>query len=233
MYHSITIGDKNTWDDWHLVPLSRPFFSPPIPKTNFVDIPGGDGSIDLSTALSGRTVYENRTGTIEFMIVNGYKEWFILYSEIMNYLQGRKLRAVLEDDPGFYYEGRFWLKTWKSGEHYSSITMEYNVSPYKRSVNTNEDWIWDTFNFENGIIYSYTNLSIGDGLTIEVPGTIAGMSVDVTCSDDGVVLSMNGLDYTLEQGRNILSDTVLSIGMNTLSFRGTGTITINNVGRSL
>lgn len=87
MYHSITIGDKNTWDDWHLVPLSRPFFAPPIPKTNFVDIPGGDGSIDLSTALSGRTVYENRTGTIEFMIVNGYKEWFILYSEIMNYLQ--------------------------------------------------------------------------------------------------------------------------------------------------
>ena len=167
------------------------------------------------------------------MIVNGYKEWYILYSEIMNYLGGRKLRAVLEDDPGFYYEGRFWLKTWKSGEHYSSITMEYNVSPYKRSVNTDEDWIWDTFNFENGIISNYTNLPIGDGLTIEVPGTITGMPIDVTCSDDGVTLTTNGNAYALEQGRNILSNTSLSIGMNTLSFSGTGTITINNVGRSL
>ena len=54
MYHSITIGTKNTWDDWHLIPKSRPLVNPPSVKTNVVDIPGGDGALDLSTALSGR-----------------------------------------------------------------------------------------------------------------------------------------------------------------------------------
>ncbi len=43
MYHSITIGNKNTWDDWHLIPATRPLFNPPTVKTNMVNIPGGDG----------------------------------------------------------------------------------------------------------------------------------------------------------------------------------------------
>ena len=30
MYHSITIGDKNTWDDWHLIPATRPLFHPSL-----------------------------------------------------------------------------------------------------------------------------------------------------------------------------------------------------------
>lgn len=43
MYHSINFYENvndillkngnNTWGDWHLVPSSRPVFSPPSPKT--------------------------------------------------------------------------------------------------------------------------------------------------------------------------------------------------------
>lgn len=33
MYHSITIGDKNTWDDWKMIPVSRPVVAPPITAT--------------------------------------------------------------------------------------------------------------------------------------------------------------------------------------------------------
>ena len=32
MYHSITIGDKNTWDDWKIIPVSRPVVAPPVEK---------------------------------------------------------------------------------------------------------------------------------------------------------------------------------------------------------
>ena len=39
MFHSITIGDKNTWADWRLVPVSRPVFNPPPQKKVTVDIP--------------------------------------------------------------------------------------------------------------------------------------------------------------------------------------------------
>ena len=32
MYHSITIGDKNTWDDWHMIPVTPPVIAPPVEK---------------------------------------------------------------------------------------------------------------------------------------------------------------------------------------------------------
>ena len=107
MYHSVTFGDKNTWDDWRLVPASRPVFNPPAQKVTTLDIPGGDGVIDLSQSLTGYPVYQNRTGSIEFIVMNDFKPWHMAYSDIMDYLHGQKLRAVLEDDPEYFYEGRF------------------------------------------------------------------------------------------------------------------------------
>ena len=72
MYHSITFGDKNTWDDWHLIPSTRPLVNPPSRKKNTVDIPGADGSLDLSNVVSGHPVYENRSGSFEFIVENGF-----------------------------------------------------------------------------------------------------------------------------------------------------------------
>ena len=79
MYHSITIGDKNTWDDWHLIPATRPLFNPPLVKFNLQDVPGGDGMINLTKALAGRPTYGNRTGSWTFYVENGFKDWTALY----------------------------------------------------------------------------------------------------------------------------------------------------------
>lgn len=131
MYHSITFGDKNTWDDWRLVPASRPLFNPPAQKVKTLDIPGGDGVIDLSQALTGYPVYQNRTGSIEFIVMNDFKPWHMAYSDIMDYLHGQTMRAILEDDPEYFYEGRFTVNAWKSektGRGSSSTTMSARIS---------------------------------------------------------------------------------------------------------
>lgn len=159
MYHSITFGDKNTWDDWHLVPSSRPLFLPPVQKTTVIDIPGFDGVIDLSTSLTKYPIYSNRTGTLEFIVMNGYEDWATKYSEIMNYLHGRTVEAILEDDPGFCYKGRFEVDTWESKNDgtWSTIKIKYDLEPYKlRLQSTLEDWLWDPFNFETGLIQDTT-----------------------------------------------------------------------------
>ena len=144
MYHSITIGGKNTWDDWRLVPASRPVFNPPAQKVKTLEIPGGDGVIDLSQSLTGYPVYQNRTGSIEFIVMNDFKPWHMAYSDIMDYLHGQKLRAVLEDDPEYFYEGRFTVNVWKSEKDWSRITIDYDVGPYKWSVlSSTDDWLWD------------------------------------------------------------------------------------------
>lgn len=134
MYHSVTFGNKNTWDDWFLIPSSRPVFNPPEVKTNYLEIPGSDGVLDLTAALTGSPNYSNRIGSFEFIVDNGHKEWFEIYSEISNYLHGQVMKAILEDSPDYYYEGRFSVKEWKSDPTHSLITIDYNVDTYKRKT---------------------------------------------------------------------------------------------------
>lgn len=163
MYHSVTFGEKNTWDDWRLVPSSRPVFNPPAQKTKTLEIPGGDGVIDLSQALTGYPVYQNRTGSMEFIVMNDFKPWHMAYSDIMDYLHGQNLRAVLEDDPEYFYEGRFTVNAWKSEKDWSRITIDYDVGPYKWGIlSSTEDWLWDPFNFQNGVIRSsiFKNIAV-------------------------------------------------------------------------
>lgn len=153
MYHSITFGEKNTWDDWRLIPSSRPLFNPPAQKVKTLDIPGGNGVLDLSTALSGYPVYQNRTGSFEFIVMNDFKPWHMAYSDIMDYLHGQTMRAILEDDPEYFYEGRFTINAWRSEKDWSRIVIDYSVGPYKWDLLSSiDDWLWDPFNFQNGVI---------------------------------------------------------------------------------
>ena len=131
MYHSITLGTKNTWTDWHLIPTSRPQFTLPPVKTKYIEIPGADGELDVSALLTGQAMYGNRTGYWGFVITKYDVNWAKTYSDIAEYLHGKRMRAVLEDDPLYFYEGRFSVQM-DPGPSFSTITIEYNVSPYKR-----------------------------------------------------------------------------------------------------
>ncbi|MBE6724980.1 MAG: hypothetical protein E7576_07270 [Ruminococcaceae bacterium] len=140
MYHSITFGNKNTYSDWHLVPSSRPVVDPPKPKTQYVDIPGADGSIDLTESLAGRPVFSDRQGSFEFIVLNDFNldnysyDWNSVYTAVLSYLHGKRMRMVLEDDPTYFYEGRFSVNGWKSDANNSKITIDYVVGPYKYPV---------------------------------------------------------------------------------------------------
>lgn len=63
--------------------------------------------------------------------------WATLYSEIMTFLHGKSGKLVLEDDPGYYYEGRFKVNPWKSEESWSTIAIDYKLSPYKTNSTNN------------------------------------------------------------------------------------------------
>lgn len=138
MYHSITFGNKNTWDDWHLVPSARPVFAVPAQKVKTIDIPGANGIIDLSTILTGEPLFNNREGSFEFIVMldPSYGEWKDRYSEILNYIHGRSMQAILDDDPEWFYTGRFYVETWNSPPDGSgsTISIGYSVDPYKYKI---------------------------------------------------------------------------------------------------
>lgn len=125
---------KNTWEDWHLIPASRPTLPFPNQKTRTIDsIPNTNGNIDLSWSDVPYPVFENREDTFEFiynpLYDDTHKDWTELYSEIASFIHGRHLRMVLEDDPGYYYEGRFRVEKWTSNTDGSgsTITIGYSV----------------------------------------------------------------------------------------------------------
>lgn len=144
----------DSWVDWHLIPKSRPAIAPPQERTSFVTVPGRHGKVDLSWALTGGPVYDNRTGNIDFYVDhNKWNGWHTAYMTIMGILQGHRVEVILADDPSFYYNGMVYVDKWQSDEHNSIISLKYDLYPFKKRVVFTEDtWLWDPFDFENGVI---------------------------------------------------------------------------------
>lgn len=133
--HSISFGNKNTYVDWHLIPESRPVIAMPPMKKTVVDIPGGNGSIDLSEALTHYPVYDKRTGSVKFHVLNGYN-WVDIYEDMAASLQGRQVSMILADDPYWYYTGRYEI-VWTSNNDgsWSDVEINYDLEPLKYSIN--------------------------------------------------------------------------------------------------
>mgnify|MGYP007101827950 CR=1 FL=1 len=172
---------KDTWIDWHLIPNERPSFAPPPIKTNFIDIDSSDTSIDLTSSIGGYTPHGRRTGSWEFHVMNNYvrgydayKQWTERYSEIMNYLHHQEIIAILEDDPGFFYRGRFFVNQWRSDPDRSKITIEYSAVPFKYEITaSDEDWLWDPFSFVTGVIRNTKSIAVNGSKTINIIGSPA------------------------------------------------------------
>lgn len=237
MYYSITFehtsGSKNTWDDWFLIPSSRPVFNPPSPNYVFVDILGS-APLDISDTLTGEVVLSNRTGSLEFYVDNGHMKWNELYSYIMDFLHGKTLKAYLEDDPTYYYEGRFAVNEWLSEPHHSKIVIDYNLGPYKmEKYSSLEAWKWDEFNFETGVIRDYSNLTVDGSLTVTIPGTRMTVIPTFIVEGDDIYVEFENRTYKLTSGTSRVANIVITEGEHTLKFTGNGKVSINYRGGRL
>ena len=220
--HGITFNDTyHTFADWSLVPEEIPVVNPPKPKTSYVDVPGADGSLDYTEALTNTITYENRSGSWSFLGLPA-KDWYIAYSEIMTALQGKKMRVILDDDPLHFYTGRFAVNQWKSLRGYSRIVIDYVLEPYKDAVagsTENLDWAWDEL--FNKIIY-YGLFSVNDSYKARTLINPSGTSLTPTfiCSCP-VTVSKGGSEYYLPSGSTSMSGFSLSPGDNVMSFKAT------------
>lgn len=135
---NVKVGEQsfNTWSTWHLIPTTRPIIVQPTPVYTYVDIPGADGSLDLTDYLIGRPTYSDRSGTFEFYVANidlssGGDSWPNRRTQISKVLDGKLMKISLDDDKDYYYVGRCYLKQWTPGPNYSQVTIEYRVEPFK------------------------------------------------------------------------------------------------------
>lgn len=148
-------GGVHSWKSLGLMPTSRPFVEPPPQKTDYLDIPGANGVVDLSNVPLGMATFQNRVGSWEFYIAHDVidEPWEVTYEKLLQKLHGKQVAVILTDDPSYYYVGRTHIESYTADSVCSTVTIGYELAPYKKMVwTTLGDWLWDPFNFYTGVI---------------------------------------------------------------------------------
>lgn len=186
--HSIKLRTKvgkagwGNWMDfcatWHLVPDGPPIVEPPALKSQTLNLPGSDGVIDLTEAITGFPLYDQRQGSWSFFVLGGWDKWSWTYSSILNEIHGKDVQVILNDDPEWFYNGRLTISAPKSDKGRNSITLDYNFDPYKISLNDSigASWLWDPFRFPDGVIQSglTKDIEVTNNRTIRLPASAIG-----------------------------------------------------------
>lgn len=228
-----TLNGKHTYTDYGLYVTNSSPVGPPEVKTEYINIPGRSGQIDLTEALTGYTVYSSRKILLELGGKKRSREWTGFMSDFLNSLHGKKVKITFDDDPNYHYIGRAIVESdYKKGNEIARFTLTINADPYKYSnQSTTEPWLWDTFSFVDGVIRYYNLIRIDGTTQIKVVGSEMPV-IPVLEASSAMQMQFNGNTYDLSAGENKIYDIVLMNQEYTLTFTGVGTVSINyKVGR--
>ena len=121
-------------EKFKMVLLDGYTLSPPAPKTYVVDIPGGNGKLDLTEALFDDVVYDNRSQKFNFAVVYP-KDFEKIKTEVSNFLHGRSFDYTMTMDPGYTYHGRFSINNYTHTSYSNGklgvIEVSVDADPYK------------------------------------------------------------------------------------------------------
>jgi hypothetical protein len=227
----VTFGTKHSYKDFGLILTSKTVNLPDL-KTETQDVPGMDGELDLTDAITDDVKFKNRKLSFTFTVIDPVKQFFIVLSEVTNFLHGKRLRVVMDDDKNFYYEGRCKVNQFKTDKRTATIIIDCDVEPFKTEINSaGEPWIWDTFSFVDGIIY-VNEVKVSGSATINLINRRKIVSPTFTCTS-AMTVSFNSSTYSIPKGTTTVLDIRLQEGDNYVTFRGTGTVTIQYKGGSL
>ena len=227
----VYFGDKHSFKDYKLILSS--FNNPlPLPKTYYIDVPGRNGTLDLSEHISSIR-YERRTLTFRFASCVGEAMRYIQQSKILNEIHGKEMKIILDADKNYYYIGRINAKEWEMERDVAYLTIEVVAEPFKYDVLSSlDDWLWDSFSFVNGVIRQYKDLSIQGRREIVIPGSAIGV-VPIITADSQMSVSFKGNTYSIGIGENKIYDIYLEDAESVLTFVGDGVVSIEYRGGSL
>lgn len=200
-FYSVTFGDKNSWDEWNLMPVKagKIEFATPELKYESVEIPGADNVLDVSEVLTGYPLFDPRKGSLTFRFFDNGKSVRGRFDKLKNYLHGRWMRAVIVDQPEYYYEGRFMVGDFKPLQgNWGEVDISYILNAYKMEITaSDEQWLWDPFNFETGVIRDYREIVVGgegeDPVEMHIEGSPKHQPLSMT-------FSRNTLPVAIDEG---------------------------------
>lgn len=242
----------DTWMSFHLIPSARPTFSLPKGNSKMVSIPGRSTPINMTEYLTGHVTYQNRTGSWTFYTDNDFVDscggWKAFDRNLRNSLHGRIFKIVLQDDPTFFYVGEVTIGQYNPGASYSTVTISYNVYPYKKAmIGTYDMWKFDELDFEDGMTQYLKDMLIDQYVQFNIIGSPERISPHICASkpfsiykkENGSFVNYGTIpvggetDYLdiLGKPESIIPRFIITEGVNTIRIDpknlGTGYVTID------
>ena len=204
-------GGVHSYIDLHLI-QQKVDVQPAEPKLNLIDIPGADGSKDLSTQPAGRVTFGDRKLTWTFALYPG-EVWEEKHRQVSGALNGKYCRITLDSDPDYYYLGRLAVKSYNVDNQLRQITIEATCRPYMLRQQ-------ETVVRVSNLSTTYRTLDLVNDRKPAIP--IITVTAETT-------LRWNGGMVTISPGTHKILDIELQEGVNKLEARvtsGTGSITL-------
>lgn len=132
MMHGIKFDSVHSYENMNLI-LSNINIPPATVKTVYVDIPGGDGSLDLTEAL-GEAKYNDRECSFTFTVFP-HESFEEKKKYVSNLLNGKRCKITLDKDPDYYWDGRCSVDEYASEKNLHKIVVGATVAPYKLKTN--------------------------------------------------------------------------------------------------
>ena len=201
----IWFDDLHSYDDMGLI-LSKVDIPPAIPKTQFIDIPSGDGSVDLTEAL-GEVRYNNREATITFTVLP-QDDFEQKKTEVSNLLNGMRFeRIVVDKDPLYFWTGRCVVNEYASNKRINQIVVKAILAPYKRKV-----------------LDTAVEVSAGENVPVVLKnGKKKVIPTIITTADATIVFGDTSRE--IPAGTHTVSGIVLKFGNNDLTVTSEGVVT--------
>ena len=202
----IRFGTKWAHADYGLIvaPYAIPM---PEPQTNFVEIPGRDGALDLSETF-GTVRYADR---IIPLTLYARAPFDTLISAFAADVHGRRMNMIFDRDPTFFYDARMTIEDVERHWGYCELSLECRVKPYKLEQ------------FETAI----TVLPTGTA-TVTLTNTRMPVVPSITVSAEmTLTFTISEKDYsvTLPAGTHTIPSLVLLEGDTEIGITGTGSAT--------
>lgn len=211
MARGTDFGGVHSHTDLHLIQQSVDV-QPAEPKLNLIDIPGADGSKDMSTEPAGRVVYKDRKISWIFALYPG-DVWPEKRRQVSGALNGKYCRITLDDEPEYYYLGRLVVKSYKTDKQLRQITVEASCRPY---MLRQQETVVQVSNLST----TYRTLDLVNDRKPATP------TITVTAE---TTLRWNGNTITVAPGTHKILGIELQEGINKLEARvttGTGSMTL-------
>ena len=187
--------------DWGIY-LSSIVIDDPKPKEIYVDIPNGDGALDLTEALTGEVHYESRPFEAVFTIKpETYSVELVRY--LRSYLNGKQRTIRTKEEPGYYVIGRCATSIKKDGV-LAVLTVKATCKPWK---------------YKNDVTAINTTIGASGTTTLNLTNERKRVIPTITASA-AVTIAFNGQTISVNAGTQRLTNIALQYGNNVLIITG-------------